>query len=80
VADEQDALLSALDKSETPAAVWNPAQAKQFFEMILSHTMQAFYGDPRHGGNREMASWRMLGVPITPVRGREQYDLTRRDS
>jgi gluconate 2-dehydrogenase gamma chain len=37
---------------------------------VVSHTMQGFYGDPRHGGNRNWASWRMLGVPITPVRGR----------
>jgi gluconate 2-dehydrogenase gamma chain len=38
--------------------------------------MQGFYGDPRHGGNREYASWRMLGVPVAPIRGRQLYDLT----
>lgn len=45
------------------------------FEMILAHTMQGFYGDPRHGGNREYASWQMIGVPPMPIRGRQQYDI-----
>jgi len=44
-----------------------------FFNLILAHTIQGFYGDPRHGGNRDMASWRMLGLPCPPVRGRMHY-------
>jgi gluconate 2-dehydrogenase gamma chain len=41
-----------------------------FFTMLVAHTMQSFYGSPRHGGNRDAASWRMLGVPPVQVRGR----------
>jgi len=29
-----------------------------------------FYGDPRHGGNKDRVSWRMLGVADPPIRGR----------
>ena len=50
---------------------------KEFFNLLVGHTMQAYYGSPRHGGNREYASWRMLHVPIAPARGRNQYDLTK---
>lgn len=50
-------------------------QARPFFEMVLAHTMQSYYGSPRHGGNRDYASWRMLRVPSSPVRGRISYDL-----
>jgi gluconate 2-dehydrogenase gamma chain len=50
-------------------------EARPFFEMVLAHTMQGFYGSPRHGGNRDYASWRMLHVPASPVRGRIPYDL-----
>ena len=50
-------------------------EARPFFEMVLAHTMQGFYGSPRHGGNRDYASWRMLRVPASPVRGRIPYDL-----
>jgi gluconate 2-dehydrogenase gamma chain len=50
--------------------------APRFFGLLVAHTMQSFYGSPRHGGNRDAVSWRMLGVPPVPVRGRNQYDLT----
>ncbi len=49
----------------------------EFFNVLVAHTMQSFYGSPRHGGNRDYASWRMLGVPPIPVRGRNQYDFTK---
>ncbi|MGO9895496.1 MAG: gluconate 2-dehydrogenase subunit 3 family protein [Bryobacteraceae bacterium] len=33
-----------------------------FFRMVADHAMQGFYGSPAHGGNRDEASWKMLGV------------------
>lgn len=33
-----------------------------FFDMLVDHTMQGFYGSPEHGGNRNHASWNMLGI------------------
>jgi gluconate 2-dehydrogenase gamma chain len=48
--------------------------AKSFFQLILAHTQQGFYGDPRHGGNRHMASWKMIGLPYPQIRGRQRYD------
>jgi gluconate 2-dehydrogenase gamma chain len=47
-----------------------------FFDLVRAHTMQGYYGTPRHGGNRDAVSWRMLGLAEPPVRGRAQYDLT----
>ena len=48
--------------------------SKEFFELILAHCRQGFYGDPRHGGNRNMVSWKMLRLPFPQVRGRMHYD------
>jgi gluconate 2-dehydrogenase gamma chain len=45
---------------------------RAFFELVVTHAMQGFYGNPRHGGNREFSSWRMLGIPPVPVRGRSR--------
>jgi gluconate 2-dehydrogenase gamma chain len=73
---EQDQLLTAYEAGKAPAAAGSPARAKTFFELIRDHTLQGYYGDPRHGGNRDYASWRMLGVPPSPVRGRNLYDLS----
>jgi len=48
---------------------------RAFFELVRQHTMEGYYGSPRHGGNRDAASWRMLGLDEPPLRGRAHYDL-----
>jgi gluconate 2-dehydrogenase gamma chain len=48
---------------------------RPFFEMVREHTFEGYYGSPRHGGNRDAVSWRMLGLPDPPLLGRAQYDL-----
>jgi len=62
-------LLTALDEGKlgNDSTV---AAAAAFFNLAVPHTMQGFYGTPRHGGNRDGVSWSMLGVPVRPVRGR----------
>jgi gluconate 2-dehydrogenase gamma chain len=61
-AGQQTEVLTDIEKSSAA-----------FFELILAHTRQGFYGDPRHGGNRNRVSWKMIGVPFPPIRGREHY-------
>jgi gluconate 2-dehydrogenase gamma chain len=50
-------------------------QRRDFFSLVRDHTMEGYYGSPRHGGNRDAVSWRMLGLDEPPLRGRAQYDL-----
>ncbi|HWB99058.1 MAG TPA: gluconate 2-dehydrogenase subunit 3 family protein [Bryobacteraceae bacterium] len=73
--DRQIAVLQAMEQDRAPGEAWKELPAKTFFNLLLAHTMQSFYGDPRHGGNREAASWRMLGIPNPPIRGRLHYDF-----
>ena len=61
--DQQGEVLAGIEES-----------SRVFFDLVLTHTRQGFYGDPRHGGNRDRASWKMLGLPFPPVRGRMHYD------
>ena len=49
------------------------SNGSEFFYLIRTHALQGFYGDPRHGGNLGAASWKMLGLPDPPVRGRLPY-------
>jgi hypothetical protein len=49
-------------------------QDPDFFELVRRHTLQGFYGSPRRGGNKDVVSWRMLGLDEPPLRGRAQYD------
>jgi gluconate 2-dehydrogenase gamma chain len=78
-AERQDAVLKEIEGGGVAGEAWKGLAAKDFFSLILSHTMQGFYGDPRHGGNRGRVSWKMLGVPYPPIRGRLHYDLTKRE-
>jgi gluconate 2-dehydrogenase gamma chain len=64
-AHQQLEIVSAMEQQDRP-----------FFDLVRSHTMQGYYGSPRHGGNRDAVSWRMLGLDEPPVRGRAQYDFT----
>jgi gluconate 2-dehydrogenase gamma chain len=67
---QQDSVLQTMDKGQARGDYWKQISAKSFFALVVSHTMQGFYGDPRHGGNRERVSWKMLRLPYPPVRGR----------
>jgi len=55
-----------------------PSSLQPFFDMVITHTMQGFYGDARHNGNRDAVSWRMLGIPVIPIRGRDHYEFPRK--
>jgi len=68
--DERTALLQKIDRGEGDKAQWGQDGGREVFNLILQHALQGYYGNPRHGGNHEYASWRMLGIPIVPVRGR----------
>jgi gluconate 2-dehydrogenase gamma chain len=67
---QQDELLRKLESNQAPGAIWRRVSASDFFNRLVDHTMEGFYGGPRHGGNRDAVSWRMLGLPTPPVRSR----------
>ncbi len=50
---------------------------RKFFDMVRNHTMEGYYGSPRHGGNRDAVSWHMVGLSEPPLLGRAQYDFTK---
>jgi gluconate 2-dehydrogenase gamma chain len=66
--------LTQMEKGKAPKQFFSDG-GREAFELVLAHTMQGFYGSPRHGGNRDFVSWRMLGVPPLPVRGRQHYRI-----
>ena len=68
--EEQTALLKDVEAGKVPSAAWEGLDPQAFFGRLVRYTMMGFYGDPRHGGNRDRVSWRMLGLPDPPVRGR----------
>lgn len=71
---QQTEILEGMERGTVSNNIWETADSRQFFETVLSHTMQGFYGDPRHGGNRARASWKMVGLAYPQIRGRLKYD------
>jgi gluconate 2-dehydrogenase gamma chain len=48
--------------------------AKTFFGQILTDTRNGFLADPIYGGNRDLASWKMIGFPGTHYDYRDWID------
>jgi gluconate 2-dehydrogenase gamma chain len=68
--EAQTALLQEIEQGTGDKADWGGVDPATFFDRLRDFTMMGFYGNPRHGGNKDRVSWRMLGVPDPPVRGR----------
>lgn len=69
--------LSLVEKGGAPADLWGDPAQEAFFSMVLAHTMQGFYGSPRHGGNRNYASYRMLGLDYPQLVGQNRSGKAR---
>jgi gluconate 2-dehydrogenase gamma chain len=62
----QDSVLEAFDRGvadESANATAYPPDAREFFELVLQHTIQGTFCDPYYGGNRDFIGWEMLGYP-----------------
>ena len=62
---QQIEFLTTIDSNQA----WKDTSLHEFFRIVVDHTMQGFYGDPRHGGNRNRASWAMLKLAYPPIQG-----------
>jgi len=66
-------LHEAADAQQLAVVTALEQQNPDFFRLVRNHTLDGYYGAPRHGGNRDAASWRMLGLKEPPPLGRAQY-------
>ena len=72
---QQTELCLQLEENAAPETVWGDESSRDFFHMVVTHTMQAYYGNPRHGGNRDGVGYQVMGLPYPQVRGRHHYTL-----
>ena len=56
----QDDLLGDLEANAAPGFAPDSAS---FFELVLGHTLEGTFCDPRYGGNRDFIGWELLGYP-----------------
>lgn len=57
---QQEALLSQLEKGQLELS---GCPGAMFFQQLLQNTREGWLSDPVHGGNRTMASWKLIGFP-----------------
>jgi len=70
--DQQNNTLQMMEKNEMPQEQWE-IPPKKFFSKLLARTMQGFYGSPRHGGNKDYMSFRMLKLDYPLLLGQNRY-------
>src|ERR1700686_3671239 len=63
---------AALKTMETGKAEFPGFSSRMFFDALLQITMEGFFADPIYGGNRDMASWKMVGYPGLPAAYKEE--------
>ena len=56
---QQDDLLNELEAGQ----VEEVRDGDEFFELLRSHVLEGVFGEPSHGGNRNMIGWRLVGFP-----------------
>jgi gluconate 2-dehydrogenase gamma chain len=66
--------IAALKAMEDGKAAFGGIPARMFFNMLLSMTMDGFFADPAYGGNRNAASWKMLGFPGLPATYADKFE------
>jgi len=71
--DEQTTLLKTIESNRGPKDLWKDPAQGEFFTLLRNHTMQGFFGSPRHGGNRDWVSFKMLDLEVPRVLGQNRY-------
>lgn len=71
--DEQTVFLEKMEVGEMEGDTWSGGFDKAFFELVRDHSMQAYYGSPVHGGNRNKISYKMMGLDYPLIIGQNRY-------
>jgi gluconate 2-dehydrogenase gamma chain len=65
--------MKNMERGRLPAEYWEEINQQSFFNLVLNRTMQGFYGSPKHGGNRNYVSYRMLKLDYPLLIGQNRY-------
>jgi gluconate 2-dehydrogenase gamma chain len=71
--DDQTSFLEAMEAGKMDGPAWSDGFDRKFFELVRDHSMQAFYGSPIHGGNRDKISYKMMKLDYPLIIGQNRY-------
>ena len=72
--DIQTEFMIKMEKGGLPEEFWKDVNQTGFFRLVLDHTMQGFYGSPRHGGNKNYVSYKIMKLDYPHVIGQNRYE------
>ena len=73
--EEQTAFLEKMEAGKMTGSTWTRGFDREFFALFRDHSMQAYYGSPRHGGNKNNMSYKMLKLDYPLIIGQNRYTL-----
>jgi len=71
--DDQTRLLEKMEAGKMEGKHWEHGLDTHFFRLIRDHSMQGFYGSPRHGGNKNYISYKMIKLDYPVIIGQNRY-------
>lgn len=72
--DIQTDFLRKMESGELPSTLWEGMlDQRTLFRKMIQHSMQGFYGSPRHGGNKNYMSFRMMKLDYPYIVGQNRY-------
>ena len=71
--DSRTEYLENIESGNYNSADWNGFTASSFFGTLRNHCLQGFYGSPRHGGNKDFVSYRMMKLDYPFLVGRNVH-------
>ncbi|MEL7585323.1 MAG: gluconate 2-dehydrogenase subunit 3 family protein [Prolixibacteraceae bacterium] len=69
----QEGILKEMERNKLPEEYWPEVKQSAFFSLVINRTMQGFYGPPRHGGNKDYVSYRMMKLDYPLLIGQNRY-------
>jgi gluconate 2-dehydrogenase gamma chain len=72
--NEQTFLLEEMEAGKMKEPEWGNGFDREFFRMVRDHSMQAYYGSPVHGGNKNKMSYKMIGLDYPLIIGQNRYN------
>jgi gluconate 2-dehydrogenase gamma chain len=71
--ETQTGFLRNMELSKLDDNNWKNGFSRKFFELVRSHSLQGYYGSPRHGGNKDFVSYRMMRLDSVQTVGENRY-------
>ncbi len=67
------AVLKAVEAGKVDQSEWPKRSSRWFFTTVREHTIEGVFGHPRHGGNRDLIGYRLVGWEYPEPRGQNRY-------